>query len=176
MADEFDLRTLTWGLLGRSGEIERSKIVAELLREIEPGDRESALEQALPAYVALQETKYRRDTEICASAASAAEDVKVGKLHPLPQRSAKRERIAGWWRRALEEKYTTATPGVLKSLGDMDRNDLLFAIQTREEAAARTRARALALRGLLDLMERHEVSRVRELPESVLSAVLVKAA
>jgi hypothetical protein len=171
---EFNLQALTWELLREPGEVERSKIVAELLNRIKPADRDEALAQALPAFVSLQETKFRRRTSIEPDNVQTAE--RVGDVRRLPVRSAKRERIAEWWRHALEEKYATATPGVLKSFGDMDRDDLIFAIRSREETARRTAAKATALRGVLDLLERHEVARVRDLPEAVLAAVLVKAA
>lgn len=178
--EEFNLRALTLGLLRSASEVDQSKVAAELLGVIEPRDREAALAQALPAYVRHQVLQLRKNTAIRAEDARTAEVVTAsagrGKLRPLPTRSAKRERIAQWWRRALEEKYATATPGIVKSLGDMGRDDLLFAIQSRERYAQRTAAKALELRGLLDLLERHEVARVRDLPEAVLSAVLVQAA
>jgi hypothetical protein len=168
---EFDLRALLAPHLAEPGDIHRAKLVRDLLNEIPPRHREAALAQALPAYVAHEVTSQRRGTSIRPSDAPA-----TGKrVRPLPARSAKRERISAWWRRALEEKYATATPGVAKSLGDMDRTDLLFAIRVREIAAEKTAAKAAALRGLLELLDEHGAARVRDLPDTVLAAVLVKA-
>jgi hypothetical protein len=168
---DFDLRELAIQHLEQPGELHRDKVVRELLNAIPPQQREAALEQTLPVFVMVLMSQWRRRTVIRPGSSRLAES--AGSRPP--SRSAKRERIAAWWRRALEERYATSENGMTKPLGDMDRDDLLFAAKVREVHAARTVARAAALRGLVELLDEHTAKRVRDLPEAVLVAVLVDA-
>lgn len=52
----------------------------------------------------------------------------------------------------------------------------MYNIRIREEMARRSAAKALQLRGLYDLVLRHDVQRVRDLPDGVLASILSDAA
>lgn len=67
--------------------------------------------------------------------------------------------------------YTSADPREWKRVGDCSFAELMFAAGQRREQAARTSAAAERLEALAGLVRVHGVSRVRDLPESVLAEV-----
>lgn len=77
-------------------------------------------------------------------------------------------RIGEEWKRQLDALYTVAGAGHRKPLADLTRDDLLFNIANREQAAAATLAEAKRLRVLHDLVAEHDVDRVGDLPTDVL--------
>jgi hypothetical protein len=178
--DDFNLTDIIREVVDTASDLNLDKLVAEVAQQIKPEDRDEALRQALGPAIDRFITKYRRHTAIRTDNNRTAEGTEgvVRELRARPNRSAKVDSIrqyGEYWRKALEKPYAVA-PGVRKRLADLTRDDLLFNIQTREEAARRTAAKALQLRGLLDLVTRHGVARVGDLPEAVLAETLVRAA
>ena len=87
-------------------------------------------------------------------------------------RSAKVAAIRAAGPKWLEDRYCVgAGDDSWKLLGDCGFSDLMFAAGQRREQAARTSAVAERLEVLAELVRSHGVSRVRDLPASVLAGV-----
>lgn len=171
MTDAFSLTALIAQVCDESDVVNVEKTAHEVATRIRPADVRTALDQALPVVVRHWITGPRRATQIRATA-----DGEAAVLTPQPGRSWKRDGVREHWRKALTEKFSIDRKGNVVPLAELNRVQVQFNIDTREEFARRASARALQLRGLLDLMVRHDVHRVGDLPESVLAAVLVRAA
>jgi hypothetical protein len=171
VSDAFSLTALIAEVCDESDVVNVEKVAHEVATRIRPADIRTALDQALVVVVRHWLTGPRRSTQICTTAEGEAEV-----LTPRPGRSWKRDGVREHWRRALTEKYSIDRKGNAVPLAELNRAQVQFNIDSREEFARRASARASQLRGLLELMVRHDVNRVGDLPESVLSAVLVSAA
>jgi hypothetical protein len=179
--DGFNLTDIIREVVATASDLNRDKMIAEVAQQIKPEDRDEALRQALGPVIDTFLTKYRRHTAIRTDNDQMAEGTEgaVRDLAPRSNRSAKVASIrqyGDYWRRALQEPYAVDVRGSRKRLADLSRDDLLFNIRTREDLARRAAAKALQLRGLLDLVTRHGVARVGDLPEAVLAETLVRAA
>lgn len=153
------------------------KVADEVMRLIPVEDRDEALRQALTTVVRHELCTTRRSTTLAVGNAAGHGEttgpIPHGHRPQRPGRSWKRDGIREYWRKALTEKYSIDRNGNTVALADLTREQVLFNIAAREKLAATTAARALQLRGVLELMERHDVARVGDLPESVLAAILV---
>lgn len=174
MSDEFNLRALVRDVCDeQSGELSNDKIAHEVLDRISPDDYVDALRQSLRFAVMEITHGWRLRTTIRATDADESTVVPIG---PRPSRKVQAIRAAGdVWRKSLEERYAIGN-GVTAPLGDLTRDQLLLNIKVREEQARSSAAKALQLRGLHDLCERHDVARVRDLPEQVLASILTRSA
>ncbi|MGD9749691.1 MAG: hypothetical protein AB7W59_01730 [Acidimicrobiia bacterium] len=156
------------------------KVATEVQHRVPAADRDDALAQALTYMVRHVVARGRVSTEIRAENATAYETVQHAPAEspaaPKVGRSWKRDGIREYWRRALTERYSIDRNGNLLPLGKLSREQVQFNIVAREEQARRSSAKALQLRGLLDLMVRHDVDQVADLPEQVLASILVRAA
>jgi hypothetical protein len=138
----------------------------------------------LPEFVAETLRSTRKNTAIRPSnaapeQASTAPPPKTAPLAPvrhLPARSSKVAGIREYWRKALAEWYSTDGKGGRAMLASLNREQLMFNINRREVQARHCMAQAVQLRGLFDVMVRHEVQHVGELPEAVLAQILTPAA
>lgn len=169
--DGFDLRALVRDVLDQADDLDLDKLVNEVDQRIAVGDRDTALRQALSEIVRDVVRGSRNHLSIVTSTGARE------RARPVADRpSRKVAGIRDYWRKALMAEYSVGTPGTLKRLADLTRADLMFNIESREKIARASAAKALELRALLDLVVRHDVVTVGELPESVLAATLVWAA
>lgn len=89
-----------------------------------------------------------------------------------PGRSAKVAAIRASGPKWLADRINTcANPREWKRVGDCGFEDLMFAAGQRREIAARTSAKAERYERLAELVRKHKVNRVRDLPASVLAQV-----
>lgn len=176
MTEDFNLRAVIRDVCDNAVDLNLHKLVAETEARIRPEDRHAALLQALPLVVDDVIGKIRTHTRISTDAGERAGDAQDELQRKRSARSSKVSGIREHWRRALLEMHSVNRSGDLKRLGDLNRDDLLFNIHAREEVARRNTAKALQFRGLLDLVTRHDVERVADLPEPVLAATLVRSA
>jgi hypothetical protein len=169
--DEFNLHELIRQVCAETADLNLHKIANEVDARIRPENREAALRQALPRIVYEVARGPRRGTRV--------QDDGDGATELDRKRSARSSKVAGireYWRKALLELHSVNGVGDLKRLADLTRDDLLFNIKAREEVARRNAAKALEFRSLLDLVTRHDVERVGDLPEDVLAVTLVRSA
>lgn len=169
--DGFDLRALVRDVLDQADDLDLDKLVNEVDRRIEVGDRDAALRQSLPAVVRDVVRNGRSHLSIVADT-GAQERTRPAADRP----SRKVAGIRDYWRRALTAEFSVDNAGGIKRLAELTRADLVFNIESREKIARTNAAKAMELRGLLDLVTRHDVETVGELPESVLASTLVRAA
>lgn len=172
MSDEFSILKLIREVYDEAGDLNIHKLVADVDARIRPENRDQALRQSLPTMVHEVVHKLRSDTRMGSQTGAESDDL-------ARKRAARSPKVAGireYWRQALLAAHSVNRSGDLKRLGDMNRVDLLFNVQAREEAARHNAAKALEFRSLLDLVTRHNAETVGDLPENVLSATLARSA
>ena len=168
---EFNLRDLIRQVCEASVDLNVQKIAVEVDQRIRPEDREAALQQSLPTMVYEVAHKMRGNTRIQHSPAGG-DELQQKRAARSPKVAAIREH----WRRALLELHSVDRAGGMKRLADLTRDDLMFNVEAREEVARKNAEKALQFRFLLDLVTRHDVATVGDLPESVLATTLVRSA
>lgn len=175
-AGQFNIRALIREVSASADDLNTSKIAAEVDRRIAPEGRDEALRQALPYVVRACLQNARNRTAIRPESGASDENVRLLNRPPRSWKVAGLRAHGEYWRKALAERYATEGANEGKRLADLTRDDLLYNIRIREDAARRSAAKALQLRGLLDLVTRYDVAHVGDLPESVLAQTLVSVA
>lgn len=192
---DFNLRHLVREVLDTSTMSDPHDIAPEVLLRIDASDLRAALRECLPAMVRemirssrnggfLSTPPQRRtpprltlhkdpEAEVMSERPGSGPMASVG-LPPArkPGRSAKVAAIRAAGPKWLTDRINTAAdPREWKRVGDCSFTDLMFAAGQRRDQAARTSSAAERLESLAELVRTHGVSRVRDLPASVLAEV-----
>lgn len=168
---EFDLRALVRNVADTSDSADPGALADEVLTRIEPHDRVGALEQSLRVFVqhVISLTRYR----VSPSAQSDPGNQPVrGAGENPPTGSWKVAGVREGWRQQLRDRIFVGTTHMWKFLGDCTRDDCGVAAAIRDSHARTNAARAQLFRRLADLITQHQVTKVSELPDDVLAAVL----
>lgn len=199
-ATAFNLRRLVREVLDASTMNDPHSIAPEVLRRIKDADLRAALGECLPALVREMIRSSRNggfggpegksstpspspprltlhagsdEPEVMSEHPGSGPLASVGRA-PIgkPGRSAKVAAIRASGPKWLADRINTcANPREWKRVGDCGFEDLMFAAGQRREIAARTLAKAERYERLAELVRKHNVKRVRDLPASVLSEV-----
>lgn len=190
---DFNLRRLVRDVLATSPLTDPHALADEVLDRVEDCDLRPALGQVLASMVREEIRSHRNgglpplapapsmpprltlhsQQQVTAESPGAAprsvaKPVPVRRPHTSARVAAIRAAGPTW----LEERYNVgADPREWKRLGDCGFTDLTFAAGQRRDQAARTSAAAERLEVFADLVRTHGVSRVRDLPASVLAEV-----
>lgn len=158
---EFNLRALVREVADASGDADPGLLAEAVYKRIAAKERPAALREALRHYVRLTVAMER-------TASPSTQEQPEGTGKP-GTRSWKRDGIRAGWRRYLRTRLHTE--GGWKFLGDCGFDDLMFAATERREIAAATLSAADRYEALAKLCADHGVSRVADLPDSVLDAI-----
>ena len=158
---EFSLRHLVAGVRDELGTGDRHLIAKEAMSRIPREDRDSAFMQAL--------------TEVARAVVNSGHPqmfpaARAGAGQRNSGRSAK---VAGIRRAWPQLRATYACLDENKQLGEYTAADLIFVADHLDRQAAQSAAKASHFRKLSGLMVQHKVSRVRDLPDSVLAAAFL---
>lgn len=176
---DFNLRHLVREVLDSSAVNDPHLIAPDVLDRIDDTDLRAALGECLPSFVREMIRSSRTFLTLHSQPDVMTESPggvprPVMKAEPV-RRSGLSSKVAAiresgpkW----LSERLNTgASPREWKRVGDCGFSDLMFAAGQRREQAARTSAVADRLEALAELVQSHGVSRVRDLPASVLAEV-----
>jgi hypothetical protein len=166
----FDLHAETKKLLAESNEMDVNVLAAELADRVPPRELRAVLADALVHYVRRATTLDRYPVEVEQPPATA------------PHIPAQRNRRSGHdnWspkqnrsRRIYHEYLHKRFRGVdgFKYLADFTLDDLTYAVDYRRTLAAGINERANWLESVAREVKEHEVSKVSELPDDVLTAL-----
>lgn len=175
MSDEFNLRALIREVADTSTIADPDTLAKEVASRIGRNHVRAALEQALPSLVQAMLSRQRGSFVV------PGDQMRVGPQGldvagaPTPNRSRKVQGIRSMWAAQLRERICVG-PKTYKFFGDCTFEDLTTAAATREEHARQNAQSAFRLHSLADLVRRHGVKTVRELPDSILSDALSDAA
>lgn len=158
---EFSLKALAREVINEDESEDLAQMVKELRRRIPADATDSALEQALTPFVHEMVRAPNRHGGI-------------GNSRPRP--SAKVTAIREAWQRKLDEIRYTVADGSIRRLGDMTRDDVIFAAGQLEDMARRNKLRAMSMRSIAEAMTQHDASRVRDLPDGYLGEMFTGAA
>lgn len=160
----FDLRALVRRVQAESEVTDLATLAKAVDQAIPEHARDAALAQALPALVSSVVSTTRQHTTI-----SRVPAQRSGKVSGF-------RRVGEHWRKALEDwMHVGPETSDWKALGDCTAADLDFIAEDRDATARRYAARADGARHLRDLLAEHDAATVRELPEQVLAATLVRS-
>lgn len=137
-------------------------IAAQVIGQLSDEDKAEALQMAMVELVR-QEFGHTRKHEVPLERPSNS------------ARSWKTAAIREAWKQRLEAWYTT-TAGERARLADLTRDEVLHNVTVREDMARANLAEATELRRIADLMAKHKVARVGDLPENVLRPIFTEAA
>ncbi len=168
---DFNLRSLIKEVCDSSMIADPQTLAKEVHRRIKASERDAALRQALPVLVQHAVSQARSSLPPIQSLYGTQVQVAGG------YSSHKVARIAKAWKQMLRERTNVGpNPGDWKFLADCTAADCVYAAQIREEHVRRNAARAEQYRWLADLITKHGVKTVDELPETVLQSTLGGAA
>lgn len=172
--DPFDLRTLVREVCATSTIADPGMLAKEVSSRIRKADRDTALEQALRAFVHQIVSRDRHSTTSLTSQRNRDTQAETAGGGTTSRKVAG---IRDAWRRMLRDRIAVgAAPGEWKFLADCTAVDLDYAATIREENARQNTARAAQLRELAALLTEHGVNTVAQLPETVLGPALGAAA
>lgn len=171
MSDEFNLRALIREVADSSTIAEPELLAREVSRRVGRNDVYAALDQALPTLVRAMLTR----TPLMLPGGQAGSENQSNIAAGVPNRSRKVQGIRSMWAAQLRERICVG-PKTYKFFGDCTFEDLTTAAATREEHARQNAQSAFRLHSLADLVRRHGVKTVRELPDSILNDALSDAA
>jgi hypothetical protein len=169
---DFNLRALIRDVCDNSTIADPQMLAKEVNRRIKRGERDAALEQALPVLV--QHTiSLSRSRTSPGHSGTDTQTSGAGGFNP----SRKVARIRETWKRMLRDRINIGPElGDWKFLADCTAIDLSYAAAIREDHAKRNVTRAAQYRNLAELLTKHGVRTVAELPETVLAPTLGDAA
>lgn len=171
---DFDLRALVRDVCATSTVADPGMLAKEVSSRIRKADRDTALEQALRAFVHQIISRDRHSTTSLTSQGTRDTQAETAGGRTTSRKVAG---IRDAWRRMLRDRIAVGVdPGAWKFLADCTTTDLDYAATIREENARQNTARAQQLRDLAALLTEHGVSTVAELPETVLGPALGAAA
>lgn len=160
-----NITTRIRAVLAESDAVDPAAVAEEVLSGASAADRKAWLGQMLPSYVA-DVMRSERNTALNHSARPARR---------MPSASAKVAGVRDWWTKFLEARISVGEQW--KSVGDLTAEDLSTVVAERRDQAARIHTQADRYEALAELLTRHRVSCVRELPSDVvLAAGVAKAA
>lgn len=172
---EFNLRALIREVADTSTIADPDTLAKEVASRIGRNHVRAALEQALPSLVQAMLSRQRGSFIV------PGDQMRVGPQGldvagaPTSNRSRKVQGIRSMWAAQLRERICVG-PKSYKFFGDCDADDLNSAASVREDHARQNAANAARLREIADLLTKHGVDTVRELPDSILGAALSDAA
>lgn len=164
----FHLRGLIHNVAAVSTSAAPDVVAKEVLAEISEAELKSALAQAMP--IVVQAVLSRSRGPIFVPGAQEAGDTQ-SQSGTVAYRSRKVAAIREAWRLQLKERLRVA-PRTYKFFGDCDADDLDAAATLRESHARATLENATRLREIAALLATHNVTTVRDLPDSILGDVL----
>lgn len=193
----FSLRHLVREVLDARSDLNDPRdLASEVLSQLRPSNYEAVIAQLLPSLVRemIRDSRNGKPwlahghsaptmSVVPALPARALQSVGAGSSGAIPVvgdvakprqvfRSAKVAAYQEMGLRWLDDRlYTSHDPRSWKSVGDCGYDDLMFAVAQRREQAARTTAKADEIERMAELVQRHGVRRVRDLPESVLRGI-----
>jgi len=166
--DAFHLRPFIREILEHASEADPRSIANIAIEKIADEDLRSALGAALPDYVRLViSTERMRVLRPAPDVHGAAE--LAGQPRGTGHRSWKVRGLQDYGEALRQRIHIGLKPQDWKPLGDCDAADLRAAADERLVAAARTQATAAYYADLAELLTRHAVAKVRELPANVLA-------
>lgn len=181
---EFILSRLIMQISAESQLADPGLIVDEVMRRILPGQRQEALRQALVLVVPTLVTRTRSPlplfvrppSPVPTHGADYTETSGAGQRPAAAHRpSWKVTGIREAWQRALQNRIKVgAGESDWKFLSDCTRSDLAHAAAIREELARRNTDNAAQYRKLAELVTKHGVDTVGQLPDAVLSQTLTE--
>lgn len=190
MEAEFNLNSLIREVLATSLMPDPHDVSEEVLRRITNDQLRPALRQCLPALVGDYARRHLNNADrphfrspqanptaaaAISSAPVAAFPERAAKAEIKPRQITRSPKVAAYrelgqqWLRA--RVYVSADPREWKFMGDCTFTDLMFMAAQRRDQAERTNAKAAEYERLADLMQAHDVTRVRDLPADVLRGV-----
>lgn len=171
MSESFNLRALVRDVCDSSTIADPALLAKEVSRRIKRSERDAALEQSLRIFVQHFVSMIRNSPGRHSDHETHA---------PLAAGGPTSRKVAGIrdaWRRMLRDRIAVgADAGEWKFLSDCTATDLAYAAVIREDHARRNAASATRLRDLAELLDKHNVTTVGELPDDVLGPALEAAA
>ncbi|ATW60828.1 hypothetical protein SEA_BENTHERDUNTHAT_58 [Gordonia phage BENtherdunthat] len=153
-----NITTRIRSVLAESEAADPAVVAEEVLAGASAAERKAWLSQILPRFVA-DVMRSERNTALNHSA-------RPGRR--MPSASAKVAGVRDWWTKFLEARISVGEDW--KSVGDLTAEDLSTVVAERRDQAARIHTQADRYEALAELLARHKVSRVRELPSDVVLA------
>jgi hypothetical protein len=188
---DFNLRQLVRDVLAASSSTDPHQIADEVLDAIEPENYRTALAEVLPVFVrelnrvnrngmptlpqapATSTLTAPRTLKAVAASTPALQEKPATAAPARPiVRSAKVAAYQDMGLRWLDTRLNTGSdPREWKRIGDCTFADLMFAAHDRREQARKTLAKAQQYQNLAELLQFHNVQRVRDLPADVLRGI-----
>lgn len=153
---EFSLGRLVYRAVKETSLVDPSEVAQAIFDQIDESDHDAALLQALRTIARIE-------------MASQREIVALPDLQGTPK--AGRSRAAAvreWWSGLLAEPERNAA-GKWVALGDFTAADLLAAADLRLKLARENEVKALQYKAFADLMAKHDVKRLRDVPRRELA-------